>query len=58
MSGLRSGARGGKAAEAGTEDEAPGASCPIHSFTGQTAVLLADGSSKPISEVKAADQGR
>ncbi|HEX7661183.1 MAG TPA: LamG-like jellyroll fold domain-containing protein, partial [Pseudonocardiaceae bacterium] len=33
-----------------------GRGCTAHSFTGQTAVLLADGSSRPISQVKVGDQ--
>ena len=39
---------------AGKEEESPG--CKTHSFVGSTGVLMADGSSKPISQVKVGDQ--
>ncbi|MEV0095934.1 RHS repeat-associated core domain-containing protein [Streptomyces sp. NPDC050738] len=36
--------------------ESAAASCSIHSFTGDTAVLLADGSTKPISDLRPGDE--
>ena len=51
------GAAGEPAGEpaAGKEEESSPA-CKIHSFVGSTGVLMADGSSKPISQVKVGDQ--
>ena len=61
LGGGRAGARSEEAegageAEAGAEEDSAGASCPIHSFTAETPVLLADGTSKPISQIKVGDQ--
>ncbi|MEV0842234.1 polymorphic toxin-type HINT domain-containing protein [Actinocatenispora sera] len=50
---------GGKAASEATEsasDEAGAGACSIHSFTGDTPVLMADGSSQPIDTLKVGDQ--
>ncbi|MDJ0383208.1 LamG-like jellyroll fold domain-containing protein [Streptomyces sp. G-G2] len=48
--------------ESGPVEEGAGGSCPIegsappHSFTGSTPVLMADGTAKPIDQVKAGDE--
>ncbi|MFI8822213.1 RHS repeat-associated core domain-containing protein [Streptomyces sp. NPDC053431] len=44
------------AAEAEEAAAAKASSCPTHSFTGDTRVLLADGNTKPISEIEAGDE--
>jgi hypothetical protein len=51
---VRARLRGGKAEPAVSEE--PSGSCPVHSFTASTLVLMADGNSKPISQIKAGDK--
>ncbi len=50
---------GGKAASEAADsagDEAGAGACSIHSFTGDTPVLMSDGSSQPIDTLKVGDQ--
>jgi hypothetical protein len=50
------GAGGGDDPVAGTEEDTGGSCTVPHSFTGGTGVLMADGTSRPIDEVKAGDK--
>ncbi|WP_410631308.1 polymorphic toxin-type HINT domain-containing protein [Amycolatopsis sp. cmx-4-83] len=55
VGGAAFGALGGLRARGRSSSEEP-AACPIHSFLASTKVLLADGSSKPISALKVGDR--
>ncbi|MFE0462255.1 Hint domain-containing protein, partial [Kitasatospora sp. NPDC058965] len=44
------------AKDSAEETEAIGGSCAIHSFAGDTPVLMADGTTKPISQIKVGDR--
>lgn len=50
------GGSGGDEPVAGTEEDAGGSCTVPHSFTGGTRVLMADGTSKPIDQVRAGDK--
>ncbi|MEV8627431.1 RHS repeat-associated core domain-containing protein [Streptomyces sp. NPDC051079] len=45
-----------QAAAAEAEEAAAATACKTHSFTGETLVLLADGTTRPISEIKPGDE--
>jgi RHS repeat-associated protein len=53
---VRARLRGGKAEPAGSNESNGSCPGPTHSFTASTLVLMADGSSKPISQVKPGDK--
>jgi RHS repeat-associated protein len=52
------GGGGGDEPDAGTEGEGGSCSAPTHSFTGGTRVLMADGASRSIDEVRVGDEIR
>ncbi|WP_232241240.1 LamG-like jellyroll fold domain-containing protein [Kutzneria sp. 744] len=50
------GASAERPSSAGKEEESPSCATTVHSFVGSTGVLMADGTSKPISQVKVGDE--